>query len=74
MYSAAFLIKRNADLFYKALKPEEAKSSRFSIKIDRSRGSARVCIEANDATAFKAVTTSMLKLIEITEKIDNGKQ
>ena len=57
---------------YPALKQEAAKSRRFAAEIKKAGKDVIVKIEAEDATALKAITTSMLHLIETAEKIHNG--
>ncbi|HLC74383.1 MAG TPA: KEOPS complex subunit Pcc1 [Candidatus Nanoarchaeia archaeon] len=54
--------------FYEVLKPEEAETKRFTVRVDKKS----VTITATDAHALKSITTSLLRLIEVAEKIHNG--
>ena len=53
---------------YDVLVPEQTASTRFSVQIQKKKETI-ISITAADATALKAITTSVLKLIEIAEKI-----
>ena len=49
---------------YTALKPEEAATERAKVTITPEK----ISIEANDASALKAMATSMLRLLTIWER------
>ena len=53
---------------YDVLKPEEATTARFSVSIEKEKNTI-ISIIAEDATALKAITSSITKLIEIAEKV-----
>ena len=74
MYQLTITAEHNADVLYHALKPEEVTTDRAQTSIDRQGDSVCVTIRARDATALKALTQSMIKLIETAEKIQNGKR
>ncbi|HLD34010.1 MAG TPA: KEOPS complex subunit Pcc1 [Candidatus Nanoarchaeia archaeon] len=64
------LVLRAPAELYDVLKPEQAKNARFTLDISKEKNTI-ISITASDATALKAITTSMIKLIEIAEKIRN---
>ena len=53
---------------YDVLKPEEAATARFSIRIEKKKNTI-ISIIAEDATALKAITSSITKLIEVAENV-----
>lgn len=59
---------------YKVLKPEETKSERFETKVELKDKKTVVTVKAKDATALKALTSSVLNAIEVNEKIKNGRR
>jgi len=61
------IIQAPAEL-YDILKPEEATTARFSIQIEKKKNTI-ISITAEDATALKAITTSITKLIEVAETL-----
>ena len=65
------------DSYFNALQPEEGfKTERSSYKLKKEKGKLTIEIAAEDATAFRAVTNTLLGLISIVEKnlkaIKNG--
>jgi tRNA threonylcarbamoyladenosine modification (KEOPS) complex Pcc1 subunit len=77
MYTAKFTVKGDKNLlkaYFDALKPEEGfKSERGSYKIEL-KDSLNIDVEAQDATAFRAVTTSLVGLMSVVEKTWKGIQ
>ncbi len=57
------------EAYFNALKPEEGfKTERSSYKLKKEKGKLIIDIEAQDATAFRAVTNTLLGLIQIVAK------
>jgi len=57
------------DAYFNALQPEEDfKTERASYKLKKEKGKLIIEIKAGDATAFRAVTNTLLGLISIVEK------
>lgn len=55
--------------YYKALHPEEkSESERASYKLKKEKNKLTIEITAEDATAFRAVTNTLLGLISVVEK------
>lgn len=54
---------------YKALKAEETTGKRFEMKVKRAKKNTEITITAADATALKAITSSVTRLCEIAEKV-----
>lgn len=73
MYKLIITSNSNVDNLQQALKPELAKSDRFESTLSKKDNLLEVTVEAQDATALKAIATSLLKLIEISEKIHGKK-
>ena len=79
MYTAKFTVKGDKKLlkaYFDALKPEEEfKSERGSYKVEL-KDSLSIDVEAQDATAFRAVITSLVGLMSVVEKtwkrVQNG--
>jgi tRNA threonylcarbamoyladenosine modification (KEOPS) complex Pcc1 subunit len=71
MYGAKIIVKESTELlkaYFDALKPEEGfKSERGSYKVNLS-DDLEIDIEAQDATAFRAITTSLVGLMSLVEK------
>lgn len=64
------IIKAEGDEnLYEALKPDKSKTKRASWDITKKKKFVEVKIEAMDIIALKAFTTSVVKLIEVYEKI-----
>jgi tRNA threonylcarbamoyladenosine modification (KEOPS) complex Pcc1 subunit len=57
---------------YDSLLPEEIVNGRFSLSIEKD-AELRIIISAADATALKALMTSVTKLLEVAENIHNGR-
>lgn len=73
MYSI-ILSCNNVDNIYGALKLEETQNSRFRVSISKQKKEVKIKITADDATALKAITLSLVRLLEAAEKIHNGKR
>ncbi|MEM4247902.1 MAG: KEOPS complex subunit Pcc1 [Candidatus Nanoarchaeia archaeon] len=55
--------------YYNALSPEEkSESERASYKLKKEKNKLTIEIKAEDATAFRAVTNTLLGLISVVEK------
>ena len=73
MYTATIECTTNIENLYKALEPEAAKTKRFKLSVKKTKSGVEISITALDATALKAITTSIIRLIETAEKIYHGK-
>ncbi len=71
MYTATIECDNNENL-YRALKPEAVSTRRFTVTITQA-DNIKITINAQDATALKAITTSLTRLIETAEKIHGKK-
>jgi len=61
--------KEELDAYYNALHPEEENSSeRASYKLKLQTNKLLIEISAQDATAFRALTNTLLGLISVVEK------
>ena len=61
--------KEELQAYFNALEPEsEFRTERAGYKLKLSDKKLTITIEAEDATAFRAVTTSLLGLISIVDK------
>ncbi len=69
MYSLTIKSKGDINKFYEALKLEAAKGNRFDLQIKKEKDGIAIALTAKDAVALKAIATSMIKLLEIAEKI-----
>jgi tRNA threonylcarbamoyladenosine modification (KEOPS) complex Pcc1 subunit len=59
--------------YYNALHPEEkSESERASYKLKKEKNKLTIEIKAEDATAFRAVTNTLLGLISVIEKTLKG--
>lgn len=68
MYTSRFYCD-DKDFVYKAFLPEEEEKDRFSLNVKEEDEKALIEVKAKDATSFKAINTSITKLIETYEKI-----
>ena len=59
-----------AQNIYKLLAPEIQKSDRFSSKIERLKNIVVINIIAKDAVALRSVINSYLRILSMTEKVD----
>ncbi len=60
-----------AQNIYRLLAPEMQKSDRFSSKIERLKNIVVININAKDAVALRSVINSYLRILSMTEKVDN---
>ena len=74
MYTATIYCSDESKLLYNALTPEKAKTERFTIKLKHINKATKIEVTAKDATAFKAIVSSLVKLIEVGEKIQHGRK
>jgi len=70
MYTAKLVVKEEKDLlkaYFDALKPEEAFKGRggYTLKL---KDDLEINVDAQDATAFRAVITSLVGLMSLVEK------
>jgi len=72
MFSSKILIEGSAneiESYFNALQPEEDfKSERARYKLKKDKSKLTIEITAEDATAFRAVTNTLLGLIQIVAK------
>jgi tRNA threonylcarbamoyladenosine modification (KEOPS) complex Pcc1 subunit len=73
VYTAQFECVDKTGLLYSALKPEEAKGKRFDLRIVQKKGVVLVSVKAADAVALKAITHSVVHMIETAEKVNNDR-
>lgn len=64
--------KKKSEIIFKSIKPDltNTKRATTNIIIDKM-GILKVSIEANDTTALRAATNTLLRLIDSSEKILN---
>ncbi|NOR85247.1 hypothetical protein GQ473_03955 [archaeon] len=64
--------KKKSDIIFKSIKPDLTNTKRAITKvvIDKN-GTLSVSIEANDTTALRAATNTLLRLIDTSEKVLN---
>ena len=74
LYTATIECAANIENLYKALQPEAAKTKRFEVSVKKTSDSVGIHITALDAIALKAVTISIIRLIEAAEKIHGKKR
>lgn len=70
MYTATIICSDKSKVLYNSLKPEQAKTERFTIIVVHKNKTTKVEVATKDATALKAIVGSLAKLIEIGEKIE----
>lgn len=72
MFSSKIVIEGSdieIDAYFDALEPEEGfKTERSNYKLKKEKNKLMIEITAEDATAFRAVTNTLLGLISIVEK------
>ena len=73
MYKLTITCSDNIEVLQQALQPEIAKGNRFQTFVKKNKEKLNVTVTAEDATALKAITSSLLKLIEISENIHGKK-
>ncbi len=74
MYHQEIRIGDPEKIFYQVLLPETVKKKRFSVMIDYQESSTIIKIEASDATSLKAITHSLLHILEMIETTDKFTQ
>ncbi|MBL7051213.1 hypothetical protein ISS04_03565 [Candidatus Woesearchaeota archaeon] len=67
-YECVFKIKSDEHL-YKALLPDVSNTKRAVLELKKEKDYLKIKINALDAIALKAFTTSILKLLEVHEKV-----
>lgn len=68
-YECVFKIKSDENL-YKALLPDISNTKRAVLELKEEGEYLKIKIKAVDAIALKAFTSSVLKLLEVHEKVD----
>ena len=68
IYTCSFTIKSNEDL-YKALLPDVSSSKRASLKLEQKKENLFITIKALDVIALKAFVSSVMKLLEVHDKV-----
>ncbi len=67
-YECTFKIKSKGNL-YKALLPDVSSTKRAVLELKKEEDYLKIKIKALDAIALKAFTSSVLKLLEVHEKV-----
>lgn len=64
--------KKKSEIIFKSIKPDLSNTKRATtnVVIDKT-GILKVSIEANDTTALRAATNTLLRLIDTSEKVLN---
>jgi len=72
MFSSKIVVEGSENeiaAYFNALQPEEDfKSERAGYNLNKSKGKLAIEIKAEDATAFRAVTNTIVGLISVVEK------
>ena len=72
MFSSTIAIKGSEELigiYFSALEPEQAfKTERANYKLKKAKGKLIIEISASDATAFRAVSSSISGLLAIVDR------
>ena len=68
-YLCSFTIQSDEKL-YRALLPDISSSKRASLSLEQNNNKLLITIKALDATALKAFVSSVIKLLEVHEKIE----
>ena len=71
IYECSFTIKFNGGL-YKALLPDVSSSKRASLNLEQKKGKLFITIKALDAIALKAFVSSIIKLLEVHDKVERA--
>ena len=72
-YKIEISAEGDSEILYNCFLSEASDKDRASIKITREKNSVRFKIEAKDATALKASANSIIKLLEVHEKLKDVK-
>ena len=68
-YECNFIVKGGSNL-YSALMPDVSSTKRASLKLKRKKDKLYIYIKALDSIALKAFTISVLKLLEVHDKVN----
>ena len=68
-YKCSFTIKAN-DALYNALLPDVSSNKRASLDIEQKEENLFITINALDAIALKAFVISVIKLLEVYDKVE----
>ena len=68
-YTCSFTVKSDEKL-YKALLPDISSSKRASLNIEQKKDNLFITIKALDVIALKAFVTSVIKLLEVHDKVE----
>lgn len=64
--------KKKSEIIFKSIKPDLSNTKRATTKLVLDKmGILNVSIEANDTTALRAATNTLLRLIDTSEKVLN---
>ena len=70
-YKCSFTVKSNGELYH-ALLPDISSSKRASLKVEQKKDKLYITINALDPIALKAFVTSVIKLLEVHDKIEKA--
>ena len=70
-YGCSFTIKAN-DKLYRALLPDISSNKRASLKVEQKEDTLFITINALDAVALKAFVSSVIKLLEVYDKVEKA--
>ena len=68
-YTAIFRVYDNPNLAYKCFFKESEKKKRFNLSVKKNNRFAELKINARDTVALKAITNSMVKLLQAYESV-----
>ena len=70
-YQCSFVVKSNGGL-YQALLPDVSSSKRAILKVEQKKENLFITINALDAIALKAFVSSVIKLLEVDDKVEKA--
>ena len=70
-YECSFTIQSN-DRLYKALLPDVSSTKRASLHLEQKKDNLSIHIKALDAIALKAFVSSVIKLLEVYDKVEKA--
>ena len=69
MYKTTIAVDKKINILYQAFKPEEVKTNRLALNVEKTEKNFQLNIAAKDATALRAILTSSSRLLGIFESI-----
>jgi tRNA threonylcarbamoyladenosine modification (KEOPS) complex Pcc1 subunit len=70
-YKCSFTVKSD-DKLYRALLPDISSSKRASLKLEQKKDNLSITIKALDVIALKAFVNSIIKLLELHDKVEKA--